>query len=67
MIAYGNDFNPWYYKFKVNVITNLDDKLIVIEKDIRAEELEFYNNNEISNKRIKKIYAKLQEGEDLPF
>jgi len=64
--AYGKDFNPWYYKFKVDVITNLDDKLIIIGKDIRAEELEFYNNNEISNKRIKKIYAKLQE-KDLPF
>ena len=64
--SYGQDFNPWHYKFKVDVITNLDDKIVIIEKDIRTEELEFYNNNEISNKRIQKIYAKLQEKE-LPF
>jgi len=59
--SYGKDFNPWYYKFKVNVITNSNNQLDLIEKDIRSDEIEYYNKSNSNYERIKDIYGKLEE------
>ena len=65
--SYGKDFNPWYHKFKLDIITNFDAKLIIIEKDIRSEDIIFDEFTAADHKRIKKIYGKLQDKPELPF
>jgi hypothetical protein len=67
--SYRDEFNPWCYKFHVNVITN-DDKgnLILIKKDIKWEDLDIVSGETVMRDQIKKVYETIKEGTPkLPF
>jgi len=63
--SYSTEFNPWYYKFDVDVITHDDKgKLITTRKEVPFERLEIQKKDTI----IKEIYYAINKTEkELPF
>lgn len=63
--SYGDDFNPWYYKINVNLITNDGAELCIYGHTIRTEDIKLLTNDKQIT-RVNKVYEKLQKKES-PF